>query len=187
MGSDLYTITVEKIERTKVTLKVDVIHPDVSMFDADKNIALQLVVGAYWLLKNGYTWGMGIEDDEAEQILRRSPYIRQLDDWLEMMHGRTMEVSERDYQRIKKSGKFVYKGQKLSSYGMEGDGKYVVSFHTDYHAFINLANVTILDIEATDSHLIFKVLERGMVAHLREGMVWNSRAYDFSYYAQGAR
>jgi len=184
MGSDLYSITVEKIERSKVTLDINVIHPDAYMFDADKNVALQLVVGAYWLLKNGYTWDMGINDEEAQQILRKSPYIRQLDDWLEMMHGKTVEITKAEHQRIKKSGKFVYKGKKISSYGSEGGNKFTVSFNTEYKAFMNLANVIILDIKATDRQLIFQVLEKGMIAHLHEGMTWASRAYDFSWYAQ---
>ncbi|MCP4443169.1 MAG: hypothetical protein GY810_30035 [Aureispira sp.] len=183
MGSDLYAITVEKIETRKVTLSVNVIHPDVSMFYDDKNIALQLIVGVYWLLKNGYTWDMGIDSNQAQEILNKSPYISQLDDWLEAMHGREIKITKAEYKAIENSKDNKYNNRKVASYGMNGDD-YYVSFGTEYSAFIRLADIIILNIEVVDNYLIFEVLEEGVVKHLYEGMHWRSRAYDFSYYAQ---
>ncbi len=182
MGSDLYTITVQKIQKRKVSIHVEVIHPDVDMFDEDKNIALQLIVDSYWLLKNGYTWDMGINEKQAQEILKKSPYIKQLDEWLEIMHGQKITISKAQYDEIEKSKNWQFEGKRISSLS-QSDAKCTLTLETDYAAFMRLAELIILDIEVDDDLLIFEVLEEGVVAHLYEGMSFASRAYDFTYYA----
>jgi hypothetical protein len=182
MGSDLYTITVEKIEEKKVSIHVEVIHPDVDMFDEDKNIALQLIVDSYWLLKNGYTWDMGINDEQAQEILKKSPYLKQLDEWLEIMHGQEVKITKAQYEEIQKSSNWQFEGKRISSLSQSGN-QCTLTLETDYGAFMRLADLIILDIEVDDELLIFEVLEEGVIAHLYEGMSFASRAYDFTYYA----
>lgn len=182
MGSDLYTITIEKIEEKKITIHVEVIHPDVEMFYEDKNIALQLIVDSYWLLKNGYTWDMDINDEQAQEILKKSPYIKQLDEWLEIMHGQEIEISQAQYEEIQKSDNWQFEGKKISSLS-QSDNNCSLTLETDYSAFMRLADLIILDLKVEGNYLIAEVLEAGVIAHLYEGMSFASRAYDFTYYA----
>lgn len=182
MGSDLYNITIQKIEQRTLKIHVEVIHPNVEMFYEDKNIPLQLIVDSYWLLKNGYTWDMGINDKQAQKILKKSPYIQQLDEWLEIMHGQEIKISKAQYDEIQKSDNWQFEGKRVSSLSQSGNNCRL-TLETDYAAFMRLADLIILDIKVDGEYLIAEVLEEGVIAHLYEGMTFASRAYDFTYYA----
>lgn len=183
--SALFEIRINKIEGKKVEAQARPIHPDSGDPPAHPNFLLQMVTEVYWLLKKGYLWDLGINEEEAKALLEQSPYKKQLEDWLVLSMGweepitekEYNEISEMDYEKRRKHPRY----SKLSGWGMS-NGQHHLHHRADYTGFVRLSNLMIPEWEEPEDGLfVFQVLEEGMLAHMKAGFSWETAAFDFRY------
>jgi hypothetical protein len=183
--SALFEIRIQKIEGTTVEAKVISIHPDSGPAPTHPNFMLQMITEVYWLMKKGYLWDLGISEEEAQKFLEESPYQRQLDDWLILSNGWEEPITEEEYNEVSgmdyEERKDHPRYGKLSGWGMS-NGQHHLHHRADYAGFVRLSELMIPEVEEPEEGLfVFKVLEEGMLAHMRAGFSWETAAFDFRY------
>lgn len=183
--SSMFENHILRINNCEVEARIISVHPDSGPVPEHPNYALQMIVEAYWLLKKGYLWDLGISQEQATQLLGQSPYQQQLEDWLLLSHGWEEPVSKEIYEKVdnmswEERSQHTDYGQ-LSGWGMS-DGEYHLHHRPDYKGFVRLSELMITEfVPINEDTFQFTVLEAGMLAHIQEGFSWETASFDYQY------
>jgi hypothetical protein len=148
--SSLNSFTILEKGNDFVDIKVSIIHPDEHLVQSSANFALQIILELYENIQKGYIYNSNwsfYPFSEAESLaLIDKNYENELDELVQKMRWRQIPISKKEHDQISASGEFVYKGQKLSSLGME-NGAYYAALETEYDAFCQEADKKIRLVE----------------------------------------
>lgn len=160
--SDIYRFQVSSIDDRILTIEATIVHPDVDWVEDTKNLALQIILEPYSDIAKGYIYNAAwqsypFDQKQADEFIKTHPLKEQMPYWLELMRGKDMEVTEEEYKnmdQLRESDDPKFK--RISSWGMS-NGKYSVSYHPNYKAFIKVAEIAIQDVEMTNiEHMPWK-------------------------------
>ncbi len=182
--SELFEITIDEVDGATVRTQIEVIHPDQWGIPDDKNIALQIVLGPYSLMKSGLLIGaQPLSEDEAKKRAMANPAADRLDEWLNVARGRKVSIGKSEYDRLNEDGPG---DEPLAFWSMEGES-YFKCYRPDLWEFITIAANAIeeshLENEKNnprphmgaphpEATLVFTVADANYVSHLVAGLNW---------------
>ncbi len=148
--SSLNSFTIIEKGNDFVDVQAKIVHPDEHLIQSTTNFALQIILELYENIQKGYIYNSNwsfYPFSEAESLaLIDKNYEAALDELVQKMRWRQIPISQKEHDQISASGEFVYKGQKLSSLGME-NGAYYAALETEYDAFCQEADEKIRLVE----------------------------------------
>jgi predicted DNA-binding WGR domain protein len=192
--STLYTITIKRIEDTKVTAEISVDHPDAGSDIGSRDFALQILLETGHIERPFFD-KLPIPEEEWRKHVAEHPRKEEYD----LMHmyndGRRLDISaeegkkREDHTYWKKHNEelALQYGMKVSSSGMSG-GQYYVCFDNEPLKLIEAANKVVISkpvkrkLEKNLYTLEFEVADAEYLHHLREKMRYESAAYNLSSY-----
>ncbi|KOY85112.1 hypothetical protein AD998_02150 [bacterium 336/3] len=148
--SSLISFNILSKKANVLDVEVQIVHPDEHHINDSPNFALQIIMELYENMVLGHVYNSNwssypFDEEKAKQLLDTN-YKKEMDELLEKMRWRKIPITEEEYDQMEKDGSFEYKGQKLSSRGME-NGEYYVSLETEYDEFCREAEKHIEKVE----------------------------------------
>jgi hypothetical protein len=195
MGSDLFKVTVLARKGPVVSVRYQIVHPDVDAVDDSKNVALQTLTDSYWTSREGYLWDVSAPvKRRAKELADKHPRKAQLDEWLAMAMGREVELTAEQYAALS-----LRTGDEQPRYSSwcKSDSRCSATLEPEYAAFVAEAERAIVSVTLEDevnhprgpdrqrpeATMVIKVADGLVLQHLFEGLSWDSRLYDFTGYA----
>ena len=116
------------------------IHPDQYDISDAKNFALQIIVEAYWTMREGHLAGNQLRSGGTRR--RMHPRRRELDKLVDMMFGAEIEIAEADFEELRAShAKRTAEGiATIIGRTVDGRLRYFKSRGPAYRAFIREAD-----------------------------------------------
>jgi hypothetical protein len=193
--SELFELKILAVSGATAKVRFEVCHPDQWDVPGSKNVALQTVVETYWSMKMGYLWDeQPLTEDQAKTRVDLHKHRATLEAWLELAHGKKLEITEDEYNRLNDGGGG---DETLSGWGMS-DGAYHKHYPTAYAQFNAEAEQAIVEVHLEDEEgnpkaneddadpkgtLVFTVKDASWLSHMEVGTHWGSAMYDFDGYA----
>ena len=194
--SELLEFRVVDVIGPTARIHVRPIHPDQYDISDAKNFALQIIVEAYWTMREGYLAGNQLRNTEAAARVAAHPRRRELDKLLELMHGADIEITEAEYEALR-GNPTKLRAEGLSSIGLRtvhGRPRHVKNRGPAFRTFIREAERIVDNVHLQDEHnnpredaddpdaeatVVVTVGDSGLLAHLAPGLHWDSAVYDF--------
>ncbi len=155
--SSLNTFKVLALRENILEVEVAIDHPDEHHINGSANFALQIILEFYEDSLEFYedsklkhidnNHGQGscpFNQGGADALKPENKPI--LDDLLQKMRGRKIEVNETEYNEVSKTDQYKYKGQKLAAIGRH-DGCYTFYLEPEHDAFCKEADYHIMLVE----------------------------------------
>ncbi|MEL1244829.1 WGR domain-containing protein [Flavobacterium sp. DGU11] len=192
--STLYRITIKKIENTKVTAEVRVIHPDAGSDIGSKDFALQILLET-GLIGRRYFDKLPIPKEEWEKLVKEHP-LKEEYDMLQLYHdGRRLIITKEEadkrenvaYREKNNEELFRQYGLRTSGGGIS-DGQHYIRFDNEPLKVIEAANKIMVSkpvkrkLEKDLYTLEFEVANAAYLHHLREKMRYETAAFNLSSY-----
>jgi hypothetical protein len=191
--SDLFAVTILALDGATARVRFEVVHPDQWDVPATPNFALQVVTELYWIETEGWLWRtQPITRDEARQLATSHPRRAELERWLELAHGRRVEITEAEHDALER-GVAMPRRENLAAFGFDSGG-YYKRYRPDFAAFRAIAAEVVTGVRLEDARnhprraedgphpqatLVFTVADPALLAHLRVGLTWPSAMFDF--------
>ncbi len=102
-------------------VKIKIIHPVENNINDRSNFALQIILELYEKIKNGQinncnSSSFPISKEESKKLFLKK-YQQEIEGLLEKMHGKKIEISKEEYDRLSKSENLEYQDKKIISIG----------------------------------------------------------------------
>src|SRR5262245_4834794 len=101
--SELFHVEVLSVEGDRARVRFVVVHPDQWDVPATKNFALQAIVEAYWIEREGYAWGEAqpLSKKAFAQLANDHAHKDTLERWLELAHGREVAITKAEHDALR--------------------------------------------------------------------------------------
>jgi hypothetical protein len=192
--SDLLALRVVALFGPALRVHVRTVHPDQLDVPCSKNVALQIVVDAYFAMKNGFLFEPATPIGRAERLARAAAHPKRalLERWLELAHGRDVAIGEAEYERLRADDDAA-RSEGVSCLTMR-DGRFFKNTGPAYRALIREAEreVASVRLEGAKNHprpsadapdaegiLVATFSEPLALSHLVRGLAWSSALYEF--------
>ncbi len=188
----MFDCNIADVSASTVRIAVHVVHPDQWDVSGEKNFALQAIVDAFWRCKMDYLHeSPSNERTKYKNIADASPIKDELDELIEMMHGRKEPITKTEYGELNRGNT-----EGVSSWGADGEN-YYKQYPTDYNAFCRAAERIIKRVQLVDecdnpkqneddpypsATLVIELVDEKYAAHLSAGMHWETAIYAYDYY-----
>lgn len=191
--SSLFTCSVLAIEGRVARFRMEVVHPDQWDIPSTKNFALQILVDAFWTVREGFLFrDQPVDEAVIAAAFAGASRAAELEGWLEAAHGRSQPISPEAYAALRNG---------VGTAGLSGwgsaDGAHYKQFPPDYDGFCRTAEAVVQHVELqnsmgnpksqeSDPHptadVVVEVRDAALLDFLVAGMSWDSAIYDFSGY-----
>lgn len=177
MGTDLYRVTVTATKANQVSLRLESLSPDAAI-EENACLAFHMICEAYWELGEGELRG----EPSAATLLAEHPMKNEICAWIQWMNGERKTLSKEEHDVLRRS--FDTDDAVRSTIGTMGfdlvDGKevYSVTYRAKHRDFYRMSDRQIRDVSLKGKTLTIEVENPALLAHLRPGMTFASRAYD---------
>lgn len=184
----MYNIKIKEVDKNKLTTEVTYIHPDAGQKISSKDFALQIICGTSIDLN----WNeLPIPKEDWEKSIDNHPKKDKIIELNDYLFGKRIFIEEEEYLNIsnsesKKNLERKYQNR-FDNWGTE-NGKYYIQTKMNVADFTDEAAAIIVDepeitVINTDSNLLtFKVNDENLLAHLIQGMNYDTAAFSIEDY-----
>ena len=177
MGTDLYRVTVTAAEADRVSLRLKSLSPGAAI-EENACLAFHMICEAYWELREGELSAQ----PSAAKLVAEHPMKDEICEWIQLMNGERKTLSKEEHDVLRRSfDTDTAVSSTISSMGFDlVDGKevYSVTYRAKHRDFFRMSNRQIKDVSLKGKTLTIDVENPALLAHLRPGMTFASRAYD---------
>jgi hypothetical protein len=189
--AEIFAIEVLRVRETEAALRFRVLHPTQWDIPAVKNLALQAIVDAYAMERDGYLLGeQPLPRDAMRRLAIDHPCRDQLEHWFELVDGREIVITKEEFDLLERD---EASRRDVSAWGGDAELGYFKK-HMEYGAFYADAERAIVEVRLEDevahpkradfepdpeATMVLRVADARWLSHLVPGMTWDSAIYDY--------
>lgn len=184
----MYNIRIKEVDQNKLTAAVTFIHPDAGQKISSKDFALQIICAT----ATDLNWKeLPISMEEWQHSIANHPQKEKILELQDYLFGKRIFITPEEYATLddigsKRNLERKYQSR-FDSWGSE-DGSYYVQTKMNAAEFTDEAAAILLEepqaaaIDKDSTLLTFKVNEANLLAHIKEGMSYDTAAFSIEDY-----
>lgn len=176
--SDLFDFRVVGVSDATARVHAHIAHPDQAEVPATKNFALQVVVDAYWNLREGYAKGPPVA---------AHPRRAELEALVDDVFGQQVTITAAEYQRLEGDAAAMHAAgvTSISWRTIAGQPRHVMTRPPRWAEVRDDAEARVIAVHlehavGDEATIVATFADPALLAHLAPALAWASAIYDFT-------
>ncbi|MDR2237842.1 MAG: hypothetical protein LBE92_17095 [Chryseobacterium sp.] len=184
----MYNIRIKEIDKNSLTTEVTYIHPDAGKEIGSKDFALQIICNT----SRDLNWReLPVSKEEWKNSIDNHPEKEKITTLNEYLSGKKIFIDEEEYASLsdhesKRNIERKYQ-HRFDNWGIENGQHYIqtkmnVADFTDEADTIIIDQPTIVSVNKDSNLLTFQVNDENLLAHIKEGMSYDTASFSIQDY-----
>ncbi|MEW7289461.1 hypothetical protein [Aquimarina sp. 2304DJ70-9] len=152
--SSLVRIHILSKKENTLEVEIEIIHPDEHPIRDDFSYAFQIILEQFTNIEDEYIYNAGwqhypISQEEANSLITEE-LRAELNPLKEFCYGQSIDITEEEYKSVENQGDWNYKGEDITSMGIEDETRYHITLKPKYSDFCKEIEKYIESVEVLD-------------------------------------